>query len=73
MMRRPKKTITQVATGGTTVQDKTPEWIRAMHAHYNETGTYRAVDVQRVLGDPRKSVEGPVSSELAAASRSRRD
>ena len=55
------------------MQDKTPEWIRAMHAHYNETGTYRAVDVQRVLGDPRKSVEGPVSSELAAASRSRRD
>jgi hypothetical protein len=74
MMRRQKKAAAaQAATGGMSVQDKRPEWVKAMHAHYNETGTYRAVDIQRVLGDPRKSVEGPVSGELAAASRTRRD
>lgn len=72
-MRRPKKKATTAATGPTPVQDKRPAWVRAMHAYFGETGTYRAADVQRVLGDPRKAVEGPVSSELATASRSRRD
>ncbi len=72
-MRRQRKAVTQAAVEVTPVQDKTPEWVRAMHAHHNETGTYRAADIQRVLGDPRKSVEGPVSSELVAASRSRGD
>jgi hypothetical protein len=75
-MRRPKSRQTNKGNkGGLPVQDdKTPEWVKAMHAHYNQTGTYRAVDIQRVLGDPRKSVEGPVSVELAAAAaRLRRD
>lgn len=72
-MRRPQKAQAETIVGGTSVEVKTPEWVRAMHAHFNETGTYRAEDIQRVLGDPRKSVEGPVSDQLAAASRSRRD
>jgi hypothetical protein len=55
------------------MEDTRPEWVKSMHAYYNATGTYRAVDVQRVLGDPRKSVEGPVSQELAAAARLRRE
>jgi hypothetical protein len=74
MRRARSRQTNKINTGGLQVQnDKTPEWVRAMHAHFNLTGTYRASDIQRVLGDPRKSVEGPVTAELAAAaSRPRR-
>jgi hypothetical protein len=34
-----------------------PEWVREMKEHYAKTGTYRAEDVRRVLGDPRRGVE----------------
>ena len=44
-MRRPKKAQAETITGGTSVEVKTPEWVRAMHAHFNETGTYRAEDI----------------------------
>jgi hypothetical protein len=33
-----------------------PEWVIAMHEHFQRTGYYRAEDLQRVLGDPRESV-----------------
>jgi hypothetical protein len=74
-MRRAKsKQKNKATTGGQQPMqdDKTPEWVKAMHAHFSQTGTYRAADIQRVLGDPRKSVDGPVSVELAAAA-TRRD
>jgi hypothetical protein len=51
------------------VQDQHPEWLKDMRAHYNETGFYRAEDIQRVLGDPRDGVGMTVSTELAAAAR----
>ena len=38
-------------------------WIRDMRAHYAKTGTYRARDLRRLLGDPRKRVTmGPKGS-----------
>ena len=33
-----------------------PQWVRDMHEHVDKTGEYRARDLERVLGDPRKSV-----------------
>lgn len=48
----------------------TPEWVRKMVEHYRRTGTYRAEDLRRLLGDPTKGVEiGPnssLTSDLAA-------
>jgi hypothetical protein len=34
-----------------------PDWIRAMIDHYRRTGTYRAQDLRRLLGDPTQGVE----------------
>jgi hypothetical protein len=37
-----------------------PEWVRDMREHFERTGTYRAEDLHRVLGDPADRVEiGP--------------
>ena len=33
------------------------DWIREMRQHFNETGTYRAEDLRRLLGDPTQSVK----------------
>jgi hypothetical protein len=38
-------------------------------AHYQRTGLYRATDLNRVLGDPRKQVSGETSDFLALACR----
>jgi hypothetical protein len=36
------------------------EWVRDMIDHYHRTGTYRAKDLRRLLGDPNQAVEvGP--------------
>jgi len=46
---------------------KEPEWVVAMHTHYQKTGVYRAKDLDRVLGDPRKQVSGdPADYSLAS-------
>ena len=73
-MRPPRKSEEiEAASQRHPMQDERPQWVKAMHAHFQETGTYRASDIQRVLGDPRKSVEGPISENLAAASRFRQN
>ncbi len=46
-----------------------PDWIKSMREHYVRTGFYRAQDVQRLLGDPRKSFQGRPLDDLAMASR----
>lgn len=46
-----------------------PEWVINMHEHYRQTGSYRAGDLDRVLGDPRKQVSGDVPTELLAVRR----
>jgi hypothetical protein len=39
------------------------DWVRDMIDHYRRTGTYRAKDLRRLLGDPNRSVEvGPNTS-----------
>lgn len=36
------------------------DWVLQMIDHYRRTGTYRAKDLRRLLGDPNRSVEvGP--------------
>lgn len=36
------------------------DWVREMIDHYQKTGTYRAQDLRRLLGDPNQSVKvGP--------------
>lgn len=32
-------------------------WMKALHQHYRRLRTFSAADVQRVLGDPRESVQ----------------
>ena len=32
-------------------------WVRQMREHFNKTGSYRAEDLYRLLGDPIKGVE----------------
>ncbi len=42
------------------------EWVRKMLEHYQKTGTYRAEDLRRLLGDPTQGVEvGPDISLVA--------
>jgi hypothetical protein len=41
-----------------------PQWVREMKEHYARTGTYRAEDLRRVLGDPTRSVTVPARTSL---------
>jgi hypothetical protein len=43
------------------------EWVTSMHEHYQQTGSYRTGDLDRVLGDPRKQVSGEAPTELVVA------
>lgn len=42
----------------------TADLVRGMTAHYNRTGTYRAADICRVLGNP---VEGVILEPVQTA------
>jgi hypothetical protein len=33
------------------------DWVRQMIDHYRRTGTYRAKDLRKLLGDPNRAVE----------------
>jgi len=33
------------------------QWVREMHEHFLKTGTYRAEDLRRVLGDRKEGIE----------------
>lgn len=46
-----------------------PQWVEEMHQHFSETGSFRAADLQRVLGDPRDTVT--MSAETAEVTLSR--
>jgi hypothetical protein len=43
------------------------DWVASMHDYHQKTGLYRAEDLNRVLGDPRKQVQGDVASDLLFA------
>lgn len=65
--------VDQPEKGGATVPS-VPQWIKEMHEHRGQTGSFKTSDVLRVLGDPRKAVEVPSREEnsLAAAARLKR-
>jgi hypothetical protein len=42
------------------------EWVEDMIDHYRRTGTYRAEDLHRLLGDPNKAVEVGPNKSLSA-------
>jgi hypothetical protein len=44
-----------------------PEWIVKMQEHYRQTGTYRAEDLRRLLGDQRRGVSSDPNSTLATS------
>lgn len=37
------------------------DWAKEMQLHFARTGTYRAEDLQRVLGDPVQGISAPMS------------
>jgi hypothetical protein len=43
-----------------------PKWVKEMHAHFDRTGSFRPTDVERVLGDQRKSVFISMPCQYAA-------
>ena len=60
--------IKQPATGGTKMPGQVSDWVREIYTQHANSGTSSTGNVQRVLGDQRKSVEVPISNERAAAS-----
>jgi hypothetical protein len=42
------------------------DWVRDMIDHYRRTGTYRAKDLRRLLGDPNRGVEVGPNAGLAS-------
>ena len=63
-----KKRKKQVATEPSALEiGGEPEWVTSMHEHYRRTGVFRAEDLDRVLGDPRKQVSGEAPTDLALA------
>jgi hypothetical protein len=53
MAKQPEKIVTAI------VVSRPGDWVEEMHRHYQETGTYRAEDIRKVLGDPIEGVGGP--------------
>jgi len=49
------------------------EWVLDMLDHYRRTGTYRAADLRRLLGDPTESVEIGPDTDLVSYFSSRLD
>jgi hypothetical protein len=41
------------------LEAKPPDWVVDMHDHFNKTGSFRPVDVARVIGDQTKGVSMP--------------
>ena len=46
-----------------------PRWVVEMRDHFQRTGLYRAEDLQRVLGDPRDSVQVQIDTGRVLYSR----
>jgi hypothetical protein len=48
-------------------EHQAPQWVTEMRDYYQQTGLYRARDLNRVLGDPRDQVVGqPLDNSLVA-------
>jgi hypothetical protein len=48
-----------------------PDWVREAQKHYQETGSYRAKDLARIMGDQTKGVEGGAAGSDPFPSRRR--
>ncbi len=46
----------------------TPEWLVRVRRHYAETGTVRAEDMRRLIGDPNRRVDAGPDAALTAFS-----
>jgi hypothetical protein len=42
--------------GSLKTDQREPTWVTEMHEHFQQTGAFRAEDLERVLGNPRESV-----------------
>jgi hypothetical protein len=50
-------------------QHSAATWVSGMRQHFQQTGYYRTEDLDRLLGDPRQSVEISSSATLHACLR----
>jgi hypothetical protein len=48
-------------------EQNAPEWVKDMHDYYQQTGLYRARDLNRILGDPRDQLVGEPNDGLLVA------
>jgi hypothetical protein len=69
MPKHTKKTHVGVPIHRINERMRESEWVTSMHEHYQYTGAYRAGDLDRVLGDPRKQVSGEAPTALVVACR----
>jgi hypothetical protein len=44
--------------------EQSAAWVRGMRLHFQQTGYYRASDLERLLGDPRQSVEVEATPDM---------
>ena len=50
-----------------------PEWLRQMFEHHRRTGSYRAKDLRKLLGDPTQGVAVGPDASLASYLASRKE
>lgn len=56
--RKQKKVSAKTVPLSAMTRQESPEWVKQMHSYFRLYGSYRAEDVQRVLGDSRNTVQG---------------
>ncbi len=44
--------------------EKSPDLLAQTHIRFEEAGSYGAADLQKILGDPRRSVDVPMTGAL---------
>jgi len=49
---------------GLVTEQQPTGWLAEMHKHFQRTGTYRAEDLERVLGDPREGAEVEATTDF---------
>lgn len=60
------RSLSEVAQG-----TSVPDWVKSMTDFYLATGSFRQEDVQKVLGDPKKSIEVGSNISLSSMTQSR--
>ena len=53
-------------TANMSTPDNSPSWSQDARTHFEQTGTYRTQDLQRVLGDPRAHTQVPIKADSAS-------